>query len=765
MNKKHIMRLGAIFLALTLLGGILSPLTAFSTEGTPTSDSPLPIDETTPVTNPININSNYFAGDNNQYTIHFTPMETIPAFSELKFTVTMTESHIDTAAFSENVLSGATKNILRGENYATYQLNYTTATGIPEKTQLCTLVLTSPTAPSAENLSITDFSIIKENETEATPFSPILTIEAGPIIPELDESTQSVYDSIIALPDPKTISFYQGNGALTDIAALSQSVTAVQNAYDALTDQQKSDMEDVMIFYGKSKDALSALPPILTIMKNHTGLIQIAQALQSISAENALSYQFISEVYQAKKTISVDGLPVDSTAYAEISAISSTVSVADTLITTAISAAESNPDRMHETKENACKTQLSLIQTLSSHQYYEDYLVNLESQISDLINKVTTDLSSRPSLQQGLLTSLSDIQSTIDAIQGGLTDIPTMSLEEIALNFSYEITFNRKQTLSNNTTATISVIVTDAEGNEIDAEESVFPPNEKKHKISITATSSKYTKGETYTATAYYTINGAKVYIGSSTHTCTSRTVPNTSGLGNATNTESSGGLGIDVSKPATDNSGIITPSEPTTGGTIFPSAGSAPSSSQVDSTESKLFYDIKSHKWAQESIEALYYAGIINGMAEGEFWPAASVTREQFAKMVTQLFNISVANADTNFVDVDSTAWYAPYINAALQAGYIQGQSDEYFGIGESIMRQDMATILYRALGNQNRKATLNFTDNENIASYAKDAIAELVGLGIINGYEDGSFNPRGTATRAEAAKMIYGVYQYLNN
>ena len=54
----------------------------------------------------------------------------------------------------------------------------------------------------------------------------------------------------------------------------------------------------------------------------------------------------------------------------------------------------------------------------------------------------------------------------------------------------------------------------------------------------------------------------------------------------------------------------------------------------------------------------------------------------------------------------------------------------------------------------------SLNFTDNDSIAPYATEAVAELVGLGIMNGYEDGSFRPRGNATRAEAAKVIWGVY-----
>jgi hypothetical protein len=203
-------------------------------------------------------------------------------------------------------------------------------------------------------------------------------------------------------------------------------------------------------------------------------------------------------------------------------------------------------------------------------------------------------------------------------------------------------------------------------------------------------------------------------------------------------------------------------PSGSTTGGTIFPSEETIEPENNTSSAV--VFTDITSYGWAKEAIEGLYYAGIVNGMEDGIYNPAGIVTREQFAKMVVQLFNVTTGHTQTNFVDVKADAWYAPYITAAMQAGYIQGQSNEYFGIGESIMRQDMATILYRALGDQNSKAVLSFTDIDNIAPYAEDAIAELVGLGILNGYEDGTFLPRGTATRAEAAKAIWGIYQILN-
>ena len=48
-------------------------------------------------------------------------------------------------------------------------------------------------------------------------------------------------------------------------------------------------------------------------------------------------------------------------------------------------------------------------------------------------------------------------------------------------------------------------------------------------------------------------------------------------------------------------------------------------------------------------------------------------------------------------------------------------------------------------------------FTDEADIQ--AKDAVNMLTALGVIEGYEDGSFNPDGVVTRAEMAKMIFVV------
>lgn len=87
---------------------------------------------------------------------------------------------------------------------------------------------------------------------------------------------------------------------------------------------------------------------------------------------------------------------------------------------------------------------------------------------------------------------------------------------------------------------------------------------------------------------------------------------------------------------------------------------------------------------------------------------------------------------------------------------------SDEYFGIGENITRQDIAVIIMNVMNKKsiilpdvNEKA--DFLDNTQIASYANDAVEKLQKAGIINGYEDNTFRPDENATRAQAAVMIY--------
>ena len=63
---------------------------------------------------------------------------------------------------------------------------------------------------------------------------------------------------------------------------------------------------------------------------------------------------------------------------------------------------------------------------------------------------------------------------------------------------------------------------------------------------------------------------------------------------------------------------------------------------------------------------------------------------------------------------------------------------------------------MIYRAMKISVLAENTGFTDYEDIADYAKPAVRYFSALKVINGYPDGSFKPHGSATRAEAAKII---------
>lgn len=174
-------------------------------------------------------------------------------------------------------------------------------------------------------------------------------------------------------------------------------------------------------------------------------------------------------------------------------------------------------------------------------------------------------------------------------------------------------------------------------------------------------------------------------------------------------------------------------------------------------------FADLNSVSWAYSAISELYTRGIVSGKSETAFYPNDAVTREEFVKMIISMLGENVQDGETDFTDVPHDAWYAPYVNAAHKKGIINGISADKFGSGNQISRQDMAVIIYNILNRGKMNAATTFTDAGEISGYAEDAVNTLNALGIISGMSDGSFAPKKTATRAEAAVIIQRTINYM--
>jgi len=166
---------------------------------------------------------------------------------------------------------------------------------------------------------------------------------------------------------------------------------------------------------------------------------------------------------------------------------------------------------------------------------------------------------------------------------------------------------------------------------------------------------------------------------------------------------------------------------------------------------------------WAKNYIEMLAARGIINGKAENLYMPSDTITREEFVKLIVELLDITKSETESVFDDVGKDAWYAVYVNTAYENKIINGMNETQFGVGMPIKRQDMAKIINTVLKTKGIKSSPEdetvFVDYKDIAEYAKGHVLSIYNLGIISGDENKNFNPNSFATRAEAAKMVYGM------
>lgn len=179
-------------------------------------------------------------------------------------------------------------------------------------------------------------------------------------------------------------------------------------------------------------------------------------------------------------------------------------------------------------------------------------------------------------------------------------------------------------------------------------------------------------------------------------------------------------------------------------------------------------FKDIASvQAWAGRQISVVAAKGAIEGVGNDNFAPKSNVTRAEFAKMLIRALNLENNSAKHSFSDVSSTAWYAPYVAVAAEKGIITGRSAAQFDPTATITRAEMATMIARAVKAQKPEATTNasslskFSDAGKIAASLKDGVAFAASNNLVIG-NAGKFNPNNTATRAEAAVIIYRTINF---
>ncbi len=173
-------------------------------------------------------------------------------------------------------------------------------------------------------------------------------------------------------------------------------------------------------------------------------------------------------------------------------------------------------------------------------------------------------------------------------------------------------------------------------------------------------------------------------------------------------------------------------------------------------------FFDINGH-WAEKQINNWAGGGLAGGYSDGTFKPGKQITRAEFVALINRAFKKQDKIDRADFKDVKDSHWFYAEVAVAQADGFCTGYSDGTFRPLQSITRQEAASIICRLLSLDATDTGGNtFTDAENIAPWAWEAVNAVAKTGIMSGYKDGSFRGTNPITRAETVVTLDRAINY---
>lgn len=172
-------------------------------------------------------------------------------------------------------------------------------------------------------------------------------------------------------------------------------------------------------------------------------------------------------------------------------------------------------------------------------------------------------------------------------------------------------------------------------------------------------------------------------------------------------------------------------------------------------------FSDVSSKAWYYGAIEYCYINNIMTGVDSTHFAPNATVTRGQFVTLLGRLHGANESSGALPFTDTAPNHYYYKYLIWAYNNKIVSGTSSDKFSPNASITREQLCVMLYNyekykgSVGSYGDMLLKNYSDNDKVSSWSKEAVAWAVYNKIITG-SDGKLLPRDNATRAQAAMII---------
>ena len=178
-------------------------------------------------------------------------------------------------------------------------------------------------------------------------------------------------------------------------------------------------------------------------------------------------------------------------------------------------------------------------------------------------------------------------------------------------------------------------------------------------------------------------------------------------------------------------------------------------------------FTDVDSDDWFLAAVQYVYENGRMAGTSSTTFQPEVNLTRAMAAQVLYNLESQPTVTGDTTFTDAaDAGDWAVKAITWAEQTGVVAGIGDGLFDPTANVTREEFAQMMYNYASYKEYDLTLEgdlsqFEDASAISGWAETAMSWANGSGLINGHDDGTIDPQGTTTRAQAASILMNFDQ----
>ena len=171
----------------------------------------------------------------------------------------------------------------------------------------------------------------------------------------------------------------------------------------------------------------------------------------------------------------------------------------------------------------------------------------------------------------------------------------------------------------------------------------------------------------------------------------------------------------------------------------------------------SDLFIDVAPNAWYKDAVQYAYDNGLMTGVSATEFAPEQTTTRAMIVSILARLEGVESAQA-AGFADVDDE-WYATAVNWAASVGVVNGYEDNTFQPNTAITREQLAAILmnYAAYKGEDVSNRADLTSyTDQPSTWAEEAMSWAVAEGLISGVTADTLQPQGAATRAQVAAIL---------